>query len=66
MALQKVEGEKGYLKDKATGNVVNVDNSHYTARRKKILAEKQKAEEIVSLQSEVAELKDMVNQLMNK
>ena len=66
MALEKVENQTNYLKDAATGNVVNVDNHHYTARRKKILAEKLKAQEILTLQGEVAELKNLVKQLINK
>lgn len=66
MALYKVEGEYKYLKDKVTGNIINVDNNHYNARRKKILLEKIKTNEIIKLQDDVGELRDLIQLLLQK
>lgn len=66
MALQPVENNTKYMKDTTTGNVVNTDNNHYNARRKKILAEKQKADEINSMKNEIEELKTMLKLLLQE
>lgn len=59
-----VEENRAYIKGK--GHCVNVDNTAYHARLRKIKKDAEKADTITTLQSEVNDLKMLVQQLIKQ
>jgi tetrahydromethanopterin S-methyltransferase subunit B len=66
MAIAQVEGQDSLVKDTSTGVVSNTNKTEYLQFiRQRELAEK-KQDEITNLQTEVADLKELVNKLLEK
>lgn len=65
MPYVKVKEHEHLEKDTQSGAVVNTNRANYMARRAKKHREKQQAEEITTLKSEVQELKEMLKKVLN-
>lgn len=66
MAIAQVAGQDSLVKDTSTGVVINTNQTEYLQFiRQRELAEK-KQDEITNLQTEVADLKELVNKLLEK
>lgn len=62
----KVQDEPNFVRDRFTGALVNI-NKQEIQRRKQILEAKRKQkQEYEQLKSDVAEIKDLLRQLINK
>lgn len=59
-----VETNRSYVKGR--GQCVNVNNTAYQSRLKRLQSEREKDNQISSLQNEVEELKKLVHQLIAK
>tara|TARA_B100000941_G_scaffold205879_1_gene150207 strand:- start:319 stop:528 length:210 start_codon:yes stop_codon:yes gene_type:complete len=66
MALVKVEGHNGYLKNTETGVVLNNNVSEIDAARKRKVQRKQQEDDINNLKNEVSDIKQMLGKLMEK
>ena len=64
MALVKVEGHNGYLKNTETGVVLNNNVSEIDAARKRKVQRKQQEDDINNLKNEVSDIKQMLGKLM--
>lgn len=64
MALNKVENHPSYMKDPATGRVINSNTRAYHARRKKISVENKREREVEELKSQLDQMKEMMATLM--
>lgn len=65
--LVKIENEPGFLKDKKTQAVISTDNSGleaYRAKRKRDMETQMKLDEINNIKQDVAEIKDLLRQLL--
>jgi translation elongation factor EF-4 len=63
---KKVDNSPGFIKDTRTGVILNTNQSDI--KRKKELLEKAKRDklELEQLKSDVAEIKDLLRQILNK
>tara|TARA_B100001996_G_scaffold158024_1_gene120478 strand:- start:535 stop:756 length:222 start_codon:yes stop_codon:yes gene_type:complete len=61
-----VEGHTTLGRDPTSNAILNSDDTQYEAYRKARLETKKKEHELSTLRSEVAELKDIVNTLVQK
>lgn len=66
MALGKVENHPSYMKDPATGRVINANTRAYHARRKKISVEKKRQKEVDDLKTQLEKMQMMMETLMEK
>lgn len=66
MALVKVEGHNGYLKNTETGVVLNNNVSEIDAARKRKVQRKQQEDDINNLKNEISDIKQMLGKLMEK
>lgn len=65
--LVKIENEPGFLKDKTSQAVISTDNSAleaYRAKRKRDIEMQMKFDEINNIKQDVAEIKDMLRQIL--
>lgn len=65
--LVKIENEPGYLKDKNTQAIISTDSAGleaYRAKRKRDMENQMKLDEINNIKQEVAEIKDLLRQLL--
>lgn len=62
----KVIDHDEFLKDTVSGAVVNVDDHALAKAKRKKLEAQQKQNEIESLKSDVADIKAMLNQLLDR
>ena len=65
--LVKIENEPGFLKDKISQAVISTDNSAldaYRAKRKRDIEMQMKFDEINNIKQDVAEIKDMLRQIL--
>ena len=66
MALLKVDGHSGYLKDTDTGIVQNNNVSEIEAARMRKAQKKQQQEDINNLKNEVGDIKKMLTEIIEK
>jgi len=66
MALLKVDGHNGYLKDTDTGIVQNNNVSEIEAARMRKAQKKQQEEDINNLKNEVGDIKKMLTKIVEK
>ena len=66
MALLKVDGHSGYLKDTDTGIVQNNNVSEIEAARMRKAQKKQQEEDINNLKNEVGDIKKMLTEIIEK
>lgn len=66
MALLKVDGHNGYLKDTDTGIVQNNNVSEIEAARMRKAQKKQQEEDINNLKNEVGDIKKMLTEIIEK
>tara|TARA_Y100000022_G_scaffold182455_1_gene175892 strand:+ start:75 stop:296 length:222 start_codon:yes stop_codon:yes gene_type:complete len=66
MALLKVEGHLGYVKDTDTGIVLNSNVNEIEAARKRKAQRKQQEDDINNLKNEVSDIKNMLNKIIEK
>jgi uncharacterized protein YicC (UPF0701 family) len=62
--LVKIENEPGYAKDKASKAIVSTDNSALEAYRARRKREQDRLDEINNLKQDVAEIKDLLRQIL--
>lgn len=65
--LVKIENEPGYLKDKTSQAIISTDSAGleaYRAKRKRDMENQMKLDEINNIKQEVAEIKDLLRQLL--
>lgn len=69
----KVEGHHHLYRDKKTGAIVNMDNQGYRNYKKKKLNEKVSKDELTLMKDQldesrkqIEELKDLINQMINR
>jgi HAMP domain-containing protein len=62
--LVKIENEPGFLKDKTSQAIISTDNSALEAYRARRKREQDKLDEINNLKQDVAEIKDLLKQLL--
>lgn len=63
---KKIDNAPGFVKDTQTGAILNT-NVHEIKRKKELLAKAKKEKaEIQQLKSDVAEIKDLLRQILNK
>lgn len=65
MAELKVEGEPGLVRDTTSKAIINKDRKAWREYKARRAAARQKDATIESLQNEVSELRQMVNDLIN-
>jgi hypothetical protein len=61
-----VEGNPGLVRDSATGAIINIDKSKANKARKAREAILKEKEEIQELKSDVAEIKSLLKQLLER
>ena len=66
MAYLKVEGNHNLVRDTSTGAILNINKDEISAARKRKLERKQKEKEFEELKNEVGEIKNMLNQIIEK
>lgn len=66
MNYTKVELERDFVRDTSTGAILNINKDEISAARKRKLERKQKEEEFEELKNEVGEIKNMLNQIIEK
>ncbi len=66
MALLKVDGHTGYLKDTITGIVHNNNANEIEAARIRKAQKKQQEEDINNLKNEVSDIKQMLTKIVEK
>lgn len=66
MALLKVDGHSGYLKDTDTGIIQNNNVSEIEAARMRKAQKKQQQEDINNLKNEVGDIKKMLTEIIEK
>tara|TARA_R100000734_G_C3315994_1_gene108265 strand:+ start:1649 stop:1858 length:210 start_codon:yes stop_codon:yes gene_type:complete len=66
MALLKVDGHNGYLKDTDTGIIQNNNVSEIEAARMRKAQKKQQEEDINNLKNEVGDIKKMLTEIIEK
>jgi len=62
--LVKIENEPGYVKDKSCQAIISTDNSGLEAYRARRKREQDKLDEINNLKQDVAEIKDLLRQIL--
>ena len=62
----KVEGYPHLYRDEITGSIVNLNNTEYNRRLKKIESVKDKKEELNKMREDIDELKGLLKQLLEK
>lgn len=62
--LVKIENEPGYVKDKACQAIISTDNSGLEAYRARRKREQDRLDEINNLKQDVAEIKDLLRQIL--
>lgn len=62
----KVEGTAEYTKNPVRGSVVNVNATAYEARKRKVKKESTDSKRLDSLESDVKEIKSLLQKLLEK
>jgi len=66
MSYLKVEGNHNLVRDTSTGAILNINKDEISAARKRKLERKQKEKEFEELKNEVGDIKNMLNQIIEK
>ena len=61
-----IDGHTGYVKDKRTGAVLNVNNEEIESAKKRKADRLNKDKELVDLKNEVSDIKKMLTQIVEK
>ncbi len=61
-----IDGHTGYVKDKRTGAVLNVNNEEIESAKKRKADRLNKDKEIADLKNEVSDIKKMLTQIVEK
>lgn len=62
----RVEDNRQFTKNPVRGSVVNVDNSAFSARKRQLAAQKTQQQRLDQVEQDVAEIKDMLKQLLER
>ena len=62
----RVEDHRNYTKNPVRGSVVNTDTGAFAARRTKLRVERATGARLETLENEMAEIKEMLIQLLGK
>jgi hypothetical protein len=62
----KVEGHKDYVRDQATGVILNINKSEMNLARERKRIRKEKEKELDNLKNEVSEIKQLLNRIIEK
>ena len=63
---KKIEGHSSLVRDASTGAILNINKDEISAARKRKLERKQKEKEFEELKNEVGDIKNMLNQIIEK
>jgi uncharacterized protein YceH (UPF0502 family) len=66
MARKKIIGSPDLVKDTSTGAVINTNTNAFAKRRQQMNLSQEKDNKLAQLESDVAELKEIVKKLGNK
>lgn len=64
--MKKIIGVPGFVKDEASGAILNTDETALTAYRKHRLNIEKKNERIDKLERDMTEIKNMLKEILNK
>lgn len=64
MKLIPVDGHPGLARNKATGAIININSSEMAQARKRKKVSRDRQEELKQLKSDVSEMKNMLNKLL--
>ena len=62
----KVQDEPNFVRDRFTGALVNINKQEIQKRKQILEAKRKQKQEYEQLKSDVAEIKDLLRQLINK
>jgi hypothetical protein len=62
----KVENHDGFVKDLSSGAIININSTRAEMARKTKVERERQQEEIKELKGEVAEIKELLNKLIEK
>lgn len=62
----KVDGEAGFVRDKSTGAILNINKNEIAAARERKRQRKLKEQELQDLKNEVSEIKELLVKLIEK
>ena len=62
----KVEDHKDFVRDSSTNAIINTDVKSYKQHMKKINAKRQTKEDIIDLQNEMSEIKELLIKILEK
>lgn len=65
-SLIPVEGHPNFCRDKNTGAIINTDSSSFAAYHQRNSQKRMERLEIEEMKSDIAEMKQMMRQLMSK
>ena len=66
MNYVKVEGHKGYIRDKSSGAILNTNKEEIEAARKRKAERLDKDRELSDLKDEVSDIKKMLTKIVEK
>ncbi len=66
MNYVKVEGHKGYIRDKSSGAILNTNKEEIEAARKRKAERLSKDRELSDLKDEVSDIKKMLTKIVEK
>lgn len=66
MSFTKVEGHRDLIRDNNSGAILNINKDEISAARKRKLERRQKEKEFEELKNEVSDIKNMLNQIIEK
>lgn len=66
MKYVKVEGHKGYIRDKSSGAILNTNKEEIEAARKRKAERLSKDRELSDLKDEVSDIKKMLTKIVEK
>ena len=66
MSFTKVEGHRDLVRDNSSGAILNINKDEISAARRRKLERKQKEKEFEELKNEVGDIKNMLNQIIEK
>jgi len=64
--LQKVKGHTHLMRDKRTGAILNMDRAGISQAKARKAAHQQEADRINNLEKEIAEIKSLLSQIVEK
>lgn len=66
MMYSKIENEISYVRDPNCSGIVNIDNDALYAYKQKKKAQRELVSDVAQLKDEMLEIKNLLNQLVNK